>query len=43
VEVLLQQIYANSADKALLVQVGGQFDNRDIFECRQRFLGCFAA
>jgi L-fuconolactonase len=37
VEVLLHQMNANGVEKATLVQVGGEFDNRYILECVQRF------
>jgi L-fuconolactonase len=43
VEVLLHQMNVNGVDKALLVQVRGQFDNRYIFECMRRFPGRFSA
>src|SRR5919204_5115944 len=42
VEVLLHQMHANGVEKALLVQVRGQFDNRYIMECVRRFPGRFA-
>src|SRR2546428_6452899 len=42
VEVLLHQMHANGVEKALLVQVRGQFDNRYMMECVQRFPGRFA-
>jgi len=34
VEVLLHQMHANGVEKALLVQVRGQFDNRGIHLAR---------
>jgi L-fuconolactonase len=37
VEVLLHQMNANGVEKAALVQVRGQFDNRYIIECVRRF------
>jgi L-fuconolactonase len=37
VEVLLQQMNANGVEKATLVQVRGQFDNRYVIECVRRF------
>jgi hypothetical protein len=37
VEVLLHQMHANGVEKALLVQVRGQFDNRYLIECVRRF------
>jgi L-fuconolactonase len=37
VEVLLHQMNANGVEKATLVQVRGQFDNRYIIECVRRF------
>ena len=43
VEVLLHQMHANGVEKALLVQVRGQYDNRYIMECVRRFPGRFAA
>ena len=43
VEVLLHQMHANGVEKALLVQVRGQFDNRYLIECVRRFPGRFAA
>jgi L-fuconolactonase len=43
VEVLLHQMNANGVDKAALIQVRGQFDNRYIMECVQRFPGRFSA
>jgi L-fuconolactonase len=42
VEVLLHQMHANCVEKALLVQVRGQFDNRYIMECVRRFPGRFS-
>jgi L-fuconolactonase len=43
VEVLLHQMDANGVEKATLVQVRGQFDNRYIIECVRRFPGRFCA
>jgi L-fuconolactonase len=43
VEVLLHQMDANGVDKATLVQVRGQFDNRYLLECVRRFPGRFRA
>jgi L-fuconolactonase len=43
VETLLHQMNANGVEKATLVQVRGQFDNRYIMECVQRFPGRFSA
>src|SRR5215813_1419714 len=43
VEVLLHQMNANGVEKATLVQVRGQFDNRYIMECVRRFPGRFSA
>jgi L-fuconolactonase len=37
VEVLLHQMDANGVEKATLVQVRGQFDNRYVIECVRRF------
>jgi L-fuconolactonase len=37
VEVLLHQMNANGVEKATLVQVRGQFDNRYVIECVRRF------
>jgi L-fuconolactonase len=37
VEVLLHQMNANGVEKATLVQVRGQFDNRYVLECARRF------
>jgi predicted TIM-barrel fold metal-dependent hydrolase len=37
VEVLLHQMDANGVEKATLVQVRGQFDNRYLLECVRRF------
>ena len=37
VEKLVHQMHANGVDKATLVQVRGQCDNRYIMECVQRF------
>ena len=37
VEVLLHQMHANGVEKALLVQVRGQFDNRYLIECVPAF------
>jgi len=42
VEVLLHQMHANGVEKALLVQVRGQFDNRYLIECVRRFPGRFS-
>ena len=42
VEVLLHQMHANGVEKALLVQVRGQFDNRYLIECVRRFPGQFS-
>lgn len=43
VEVLLHQMNANDIEKAALIQVRGQFDNRYILECVRRFPGRFCA
>jgi L-fuconolactonase len=43
VEVLLHQMNANGVEKATLVQVRGQFDNRYIIECVRRFPSQFCA
>jgi L-fuconolactonase len=43
VELLLYQMDFNSVEKATLVQVGGQFDNRYIIECVRRFPARFCA
>jgi L-fuconolactonase len=43
VEVLLHQMHANGVEKATLVQVRGQFDNRYLMECVRRFPGRFSA
>ena len=43
VEVLMHQMHANRVEKATLVQVRGQFDNRYLMECVQRFSGRFSA
>jgi L-fuconolactonase len=37
VEVLLHQMNANGVEKATLVQVRGQFDNRYVIDCVRRF------
>ena len=42
VEILVPQMHANGVEKATLVQVRGQFDNRYIMECVQRFPGRFS-
>jgi L-fuconolactonase len=42
VEMLVHQMHANGVDKATLVQVRGQFDNRYIMDCVQRFPGRFS-
>jgi L-fuconolactonase len=42
VEMLLHQMNANGVDKATLVEVRGQFDNRYLMECVQRFPGRFS-
>src|SRR5262245_26931447 len=42
VEVLLHQMHANGVEKATLIQVRGQFDNRYLMECVQRFPGRFS-
>lgn len=42
VEILLQQMHANGVDKAVLVQVRGQYDNRYVMECVRRFPGRFS-
>jgi L-fuconolactonase len=43
VETLLHQMNVNGVDKATLVQVRGQFDNRYIMECIRRFPERFSA
>jgi L-fuconolactonase len=43
VEVLLHQMDANGVEKATLVQVGGQFDNRYVIGCVRRFPKRFCA
>jgi L-fuconolactonase len=43
VEVLLHQMDANGVEKATLVQVRGQFDNRYLIECVRRFPARFCA
>jgi L-fuconolactonase len=43
VEVLLHQMDANGVEKATLVQVRGQFDNRYLMGCVQRFPARFRA
>jgi L-fuconolactonase len=43
VEVLLHQMNANAVEKATLVQVRGQFDNRYLVECVRRFPARFRA
>src|SRR5919109_1754853 len=43
VETLLHQMNANGVEKATLIQVRGQFDNRYLMECVQRFPGRFSA
>jgi L-fuconolactonase len=43
VEVLLHQMDANRVEKATLVQVRGQFDNRYLIECVRRFPARFCA
>jgi L-fuconolactonase len=43
VEVLLHQMNANGVEKATLVQVRGQFDNRYIIECVRRLPARFCA
>jgi L-fuconolactonase len=43
VEVLLHQMNANGVEKATLVQVRGQFDNRYLMKCVRRFPGRFSA
>jgi L-fuconolactonase len=43
VEVLLHQMDANGVEKATLVQVGGEFDNRYILRCVRRFPSRFCA
>jgi L-fuconolactonase len=43
VEVLLHQMDANGVEKATLVQVRGQFDNRYLMECVRRFPTRFRA
>jgi L-fuconolactonase len=43
VEVLLHQMNANGVEKATLVQVRGQFDNRYAIECVRRFPARFCA
>jgi len=42
VESLLFQMEANNVDKAVLVQLEGQQDNRYLFECTRRFPGRFS-
>jgi L-fuconolactonase len=42
VETLLHQMNASGVEKATLVQVRGQFDNRYLMECVQRFPGRFS-
>lgn len=42
-EVLLYQMDANGVEKATLVQVRGQFDNRYVIECVRRFPARFCA
>jgi len=42
VEVLLHQMYTHGVEKAALIQVMGQFDNRYLFECVRRFPGRFS-
>jgi L-fuconolactonase len=43
VEVLLHQMNANRVEKATLVQVRGQFDNRYLINCVRRFPARFCA
>jgi L-fuconolactonase len=43
VDVLLHQMGANGVEKAALVQVRGQFDNRYLIECVRRFPTRFCA
>ncbi len=42
IEVLLFQMNSNAVDKATLVQLSGQTDNRYIIECARRFPGRFS-
>ena len=42
VELLLYQMNVNSVDKAVLIQHGGTYDNRYLFECAERFKDRFA-
>lgn len=42
VELLLYQMNVNSVDKAVLIQHGGTYDNRYLFECVERFPDRFA-
>ncbi|MFC1935895.1 amidohydrolase family protein [Chloroflexota bacterium] len=43
VEMLLQQMNLNGVEKAVLIQHGGNYDNRYLLECVRRFPGVFTA
>jgi L-fuconolactonase len=43
VEILLDQMTRNEVDKAVLIQIRGQYDNSYIIECVRRFPGRFSA
>ena len=43
VEMMLYQMNLNSVEKAVLIQHGGNYDNRYLLECVRRFPGRFAA
>jgi L-fuconolactonase len=43
VEALLHQMDSNGVEKATLVQVGGEFDNRYLLDCVRRFPSRFCA
>ena len=43
VETLLYQMNSNGVDKAVLIQMGGDYDNSYLIECVRRFPGRFSA
>ena len=43
VELILHQMNLNGVEKAVLIQHGGNYDNRYLIECVKRFPGRFAA
>jgi predicted TIM-barrel fold metal-dependent hydrolase len=42
IETLLYEMDSNGVDRAVLIQINGQFDNTYQFECVQRYPGRFA-